>query len=59
MLLAGRIISVESYSTTAPVEEQTMLFLSLVLTEQVRFHQLNFSTGDFFYLQFAFYGTSD
>lgn len=43
MQSAGRIILGGSYSITAPVEEQIMLFSSLVLTEQVCFHQLNFN----------------
>lgn len=43
MRSAGRIILAGSYSITAPVEEQIMLFSSLVLTEQVCFHQLNFN----------------
>ena len=52
MQLAGRTILVGSYSITAPVEEQIMLFSSLALTEQVRFCQLNFSPVGFVFFLF-------
>lgn len=63
MRLAGRIILEGSYNITAPVAEQIMLFLSLVSTEQVRFHELNFNPVGFVvfssYLQLTFCGASD